>query len=175
MKINIRGEKQEITEAMKVYTEEKLSKLEKYLEKVEEVKCNVVFKLEGPLHRVEITIPLKEVTLRVEEKAIDYYAAIDIAIDKLERQIRKSKTKLENRKQGIGAYFTIDDIEETEEEKEKIVKRKKIDVKPMDEEEAILQLELIGHDFFLYKDIDIDNYAVVYKRKNGGYGKIEVE
>ncbi len=174
MEINIRGEKQEITEAMKVYSLEKLNKLAKYLEKENEVKGHVLFKLNGPKHKVEITIPLKGITLRVEEERNDYYAAIDSAVDKLERQIRKNKTKLQNKKTSIGKLFVFDNIE-SEESDEKIIKRKKIDVKPMDEEEAIVQMELIGHDFYLYKDTDIHNYAVIYKRKNGGYGKIEVE
>lgn len=174
MEVNIRGEKQEITEAMRVYSLEKLNKLAKYLEKESKVKGNVLFKLNGPKHKVEITIPLKGITLRVEEENKDYYAAIDSAVDKLERQIRKNKTRIQNKKTSIGKLFLFDDIEETETD-EKIIKRKKIDVKPMDEEEAIVQMELVGHDFYLYKDTDINNYAVVYKRRNGGYGKIEVE
>ena len=174
MKINIRGEKQEITDAMKNYCNEKLSKLNKYLEKDLEVTSTVLFKINGTNHKVEITIPLKDVTLRVEEEASDYYAAIDSAIDKLERQIRKNKTKLENKKTSLGRSFIFEDLIE-EENDEKIIKRKKAQAKPMDEDEAVLQMELLGHDFFLYKDVDINNYAVIYKRKNKGYGKIEIE
>lgn len=176
MEINVRGEKQEITPAMKTYSEEKLSRLAKYLEKESEVKGFVLFKINGTKHKVEITIPLKNTTIRVEEEGPDYYAAVDTAVDKLERQIRKNKTKLENKRNSVGRDFMMIDIESYEDgEPGKIEKRKTVDAKPMDEDEAILQLELIGHDFYLYKDVDIDNYALIYKRKNGGYGKIEVK
>lgn len=173
MKINIRGEKTEITEAMKDYAEEKLNKLNKYLENESEITGNVLFKVYGINQKVEITIPLKEFTLRVEEKGKDFYAIIDTALDKLERQIRKNKTRLNSRKNKAKKEFILDFIDV--EEQEEIVKRKKINLKPMDEEEAILQMELTNHDFFFFKNRETGKTAIVYKRKDKDYGIIEEE
>jgi len=133
-------------------------------------------KIPNHLHKVEITIPMKSVILRAEEEKEDFYAAIDVIIDKLERQIRKNKTRLQSKKVKEAKEFAFEYIEEIPEETEiNIVKRKKIGVKPMDEEEAILQMELLGHQFYIYKDIETNQVAVVYKRKDGGYGLIEAE
>ena len=176
MNIIIRGSKLEITEAMEDYAKEKLSKLERYLDASENPKATVLVKIRGHLHKVEVTIPLKSLILRAEESQEDYYAAIDVVIDKLERQIRKNKTRIaSNKKKEIRdfAYGYIDEIDEDDEKEEKVVKRKKIDLKPMSEEEAILQMELLGHEFYLYKDADTDKPTVVYKRKDGDYGIIE--
>lgn len=179
MEIKIRGEKMKITEAMKDYVEEKLGKLDKYLEKSNEVKANVIVKVKGHLVTVEITIPLKSFILRSEETQEDFYAAVDLTIDKLERQVRKNKTRLMSMKnQNKKSYdFNFESIEFEKEEKEtnKIVKRKTIEVKPMNEEEAILQMELLGHQFYMFKDSDTDKAAVVYKRNDGNYGVIESE
>lgn len=176
MNIIIRGSKLEITEAMESYAKEKLSRLEKYLENSEDAKATVLAKIHGHLHVVEVTIPLKNFILRAEESQSDFYAAIDTVIDKLERQIRKNKTRISAKKRQESRDFAYDYIQEIEEEKEeKIVKRKKIEVKPMDEEEAILQMELLGHEFYLYKDVETGEPALVYKRKDGNYGIIEAE
>jgi putative sigma-54 modulation protein len=177
MNIIIRGSKLEITEAMEEYAKEKLSKLERYLDASENPSATVLVKIRGHLHKVEVTIPLKSLILRAEESQEDYYAAIDVVVDKLERQIRKNKTRIaSNKKKEIRdfAYGYIEEMEAIEEEhEEKVVKRKKIDLKPMSEEEAILQMELLGHAFYLYKDADTDKPTVVYKRKDGDYGIIE--
>lgn len=176
MNISIRGSKVTITDAMKEYAEEKLNKLNKYIDSPEEVSANVIVKIPNRLHKVEITIPLKTIILRAEEEQEDFYAAIDVIVDKLERQIRKNKTRLETKKMKEAKEFAFDYIEEIPEDKEnKIVKRKKIEVKPMDEEEAILQMELLGHQFYLYKDVATNQPALVYKRKDGDYGIIEAE
>lgn len=177
MNIVIRGSKLDITEAMETYAKEKIGKLEKYLENSEDAKATILAKVHGHLHIVEVTIPLKNLILRAEESQEDFYAAIDKVIDKLERQIRKNKTRINSKKNKEVKDFaydyiaTIDEVEE----KEKIVKRKKIEVKPMDEEEAILQMELLGHQFYLYKDTNTNQPALVYKRKDGDYGIIEAE
>lgn len=176
MDIIVRGSKLEITDAMENYAEEKLCKLEKYIENSENIRATVVAKIHGHKHIVEVTIPLKNFILRAEESQEDFYAAVDIVIDKLERQIRKNKTRIASKKkQEIKdfAYEYIESIEDDEEEK--IVKRKRITVKPMDEEEAILQMELLGHEFYLYKDTETDKPALIYRRKDGNYGKIETE
>ena len=177
MEIIMRGEKLKITDAMHDYVEEKLGKLEKYLENSENVRANVIVKVKGHEETVEITIPLKSFILRSEETQEDFYAAVDKTIDKLERQVRKNKTKLMSKatKQSYDFNFDSIDFEKEEKETSKVVKRKTIEVKPMDEEEAILQMELLGHQFFMYKDRDTNAPAVVYKRNDGNYGVIESE
>ena len=177
MNISIRGDKLEITDAMKAYAKDKLQKLDKYIENPEQVDANILVKVRNHTHKIEVTIPLKKFILRTEEEQEDFYAAIDVAIDKLERQIRKNKTrfntkKLKETKEFVSEY--IDAIIE-EEEPQKIVKRKTIEVKPMDEEEAILQMELLGHQFYLFKNIETDTLTLVYKRKDGNYGIIGTE
>ena len=175
MDIIIRGSKLEITEAMESYAKEKLTKLDKYIED-QEAKATVVVKVSGHLHKVEVTIPLRSLILRAEESQEDFYAAIDLVIDKLERQIRKNKTRIaSSKKKEVRdfAYNYIEEIEDEEDEEPSVVKRKKIDLKPMDEEEAILQMELLGHSFYLYKDSETNNATLVYKRKDGNYGIIE--
>lgn len=174
MKLNIRGEKTEITQSMKNYAEEKLEKLDKYLENSDEVTGTLLFKVNGPKQKIEVTIPLKNYTLRVEEEGQDFYAVVDTSIDKLERQIRKNKTRLTNkRKEKVD--FILDFDEEPEENKNQIVKRKTVELKPMDEEEAILQMELLNHDFYMFRDIETDKIAVIYKRKHNDYGILEQE
>ncbi len=175
MKLNIRGEKTEITASMKNYAEEKMQKLDKYLENSDEVSGTILFKVNGPKQKIEVTIPLKNFTLRVEEEGDDFYSVVDTSIDKLERQIRKNKTRLSNRKKIDKTDFILDFEPEVEENKNKVVKRKTIELKPMDEEEAILQMELINHDFYMFKNIDTDKIAVIYKRKHNDYGIIEQE
>ena len=179
MEIIIHGDKIKVTEAMKSYIEEKLGRLNKYLENSDNVRANVIVKVKGHLQTMEITIPLKSFILRSEETQEDFYAAVDKTIDKLERQIRKNKTRLMSRKSKPSFDFNFDMIELPEEKEEiketKIVKRKTIEVKPMDEEEAILQMELLGHQFYMYKDADTNKPAVVYKRNDGNYGVIESE
>lgn len=176
MNIIIRGSKLEITEAMESYAKEKIRRLEKYLENSEDAKATILAKIHGHQHVVEVTIPLKNFILRAEESQNDFYAAIDTVVDKLERQIRKNKTRISSKKKHESIDFAYDYIESMEEiEEEKIVKRKRIEVKPMDEEEAILQMELLGHEFYMYKDAETSSTALVYKRKDGNYGIIEAE
>lgn len=175
MKLNIRGEKTEITASMKNYAEEKMQKLDKYLENSDEVSGTILFKVYGPKQKIEVTIPLKNFTLRVEEEGDDFYSVVDTSVDKLERQIRKNKTRLSNRKKIDKTDFILDFEPEAEENKNKIVKRKTVELKPMDEEEAILQMELINHDFYMFKNIETDKIAVIYKRKHNDYGLIEQE
>ena len=173
MKYNIRGDKMVITEAIKDYTETKLGKLEKYF-KDDDVTANVLTRVRGNSQIVEVTIPTDKFILRSEEENDDLYAAIDLVTDKLERQIRKNKTRLNRNIKGSVKEFNFD-IKDEEESNEKIVKRKNIEMKPMDEEEAILEMELLGHSFFVYKDMDTNNICVLYKRKDGDYGLIETK
>lgn len=180
MKISVRGDKIKVTEAMNNYVVEKLKKIDKYLDDPNEVSANVVVRVEKQGQKVEITIPLKNFMLRAEETQEDIYAAVDTIVDKIERQIRKNKTKLESQAKKSRevkgfAFASIDDIEEDDEVETLIVKRKKVDVKPMSEEEAVLQMELLGHDFYLFKDADTMKPTLVYKRKDNQYGIIETE
>ena len=179
MKILIRGEKIEVTQAIEDYVKEKINRLNKYIGDPENIKATVLVNVKGHNQKVEVTIPLKNVILRAEETRDDLYAAIDVVVDKLERQIRKNKTKLQSKKMNkISKDLLIDAIVAIDEEKEdgfKIVKRKKVEVKPMSEEEAVLQMELLEHQFYIFKDSETNNIAVVYKRKEGNYGIIESE
>ncbi len=173
MKYNIRGEKVEVTPAIRSYIEEKIGKLDKYFEDASNINANVVIKVRGKEQKIEITVPAMHYTLRSEESHSDLYAAIDLTVDKLERQIRKNKTKINSKiKKNIIQNFEVD-LEDNFEEDSKVLKRKKIDMKPMDEEEAIMQMEMLGHSFFVFKNVDTDSICVLYVRKDGNYGIIE--
>ena len=174
MKLNIRGDKLVVTDAIRSYIEEKITKLDKYFDN-NDIEAKIVVKTANNKDIIEVTIPTNKYTLRAEERNDDLYASIDLIIDKLERQIRKNKTKLNERyKKENFMDFNFDFIEEFENDKEEdiIVKRKTIDVKPMDEEEAILQMELLNHDFFMFKNLDEECISVLYKRKDGKFGII---
>ena len=175
MKLNIRGDKLVVTDSIKAYIEEKVNKLDKYFDN-DDIEAKIVIKVANNREIIEVTIPTNKYTLRAEERNEDLYAAIDLVIDKLERQIRKNKTKLNDRyKKESFMDFNFDFIEEFENDKEDdelIVKRKTIDIKPMDEEEAILQMELLNHDFFVFKNLDEECTSVLYKRKDGKFGII---
>ena len=158
---------------MKDYVKEKLSKLDKYTLD-NNLKATVNVKVRSYSQKVEVTIPLKTLILRAEEESSDFYSAVDLVVDKLERQIRKNKTKLKKKEKEGLKEFNIDDIIDLSDDEEEI-KHKKIEIKPMNLEEAILQMELLGHNFFMYKDSDLKKIALVYKRKDGGYGVIEGE
>lgn len=175
MKYNIHGDKMIVTEAIKDYTENKLGRLEKYF-KDDDITANIITRVRGNAQIVEVTIPTSKFILRSEEENDDLYAAIDLVTDKLERQIRKNKTRLNRSTKESVKEFNFDfDIKEEETAKEKIVKRKDLEMKPMDEEEAILEMELLGHNFFVYKDMDTNRVCVLYKRKDGDYGLIETK
>lgn len=177
MKLNIRGDKISVTKSIKEYITEKLSKLDKYFENPKNIDCKVIIRVKNLDQIVEVTVPTSKFTLRAEERHSDLYAAIDLVVDKLERQIRKNKTKLGNKYKNISDIeMNFDfEVEEGETEESKIVKRKNIDMKPMDEEEALLQIELLNHDFFVFKNIDEECVSVIYKRKDGSYGIINVK
>ena len=175
MKYNIRGDKLEVTDAINNYVESKLDRLNKYF-KEDDILANVLLRVRGNSQIIEVTIPTDKFILRGEEEDKDLYAAIDLVTDKLERQIRKNKTRL-NRQNLDNTYkdfnFDYEMTSEEDDEDEVIVKRKNIEMKPMDEEEAILQMNLLGHEFFVYKDMHTNNVCVLYKRKDGNYGLIE--
>lgn len=171
MEYIIRGDN---TASIKDYIESKLDKLSKYLD-TESLRATIVTKKEGRNQKIEVTIPTDTFTLRNEAINEDLYAAIDNVVDKLERQIRKNKDKInkKNNKKVIPDFDLM--LEDEFEDEEYIVKRKSIELKPIDEEEAIIEMEMLGHSFFVYKDVDTDEVCVIYKRKNGNYGIIETK
>ena len=174
MKYNIRGNKIDVTKAINNYIEEKVSKLEKYLDDNEKVEVKALISAKGKAQKVEVTIWSGKYNIRAEESHEDLYAAIDLVVDKLERQLKKYRGKLTSRKSNKDEYVPSIEIEEYfEEEEQTIVRRKEIFLKPIDEEEAITQMELLGHSFFVFKNIDTGKINVVYKRKDGDYGVIE--
>lgn len=178
MKINIRGEKMKITKAMEEHAEAKLNKLDKYILDSEDYTAFVLVKVRNHEDKVEITIPLKHFVLRAEESRDNFYAAIDVAVDKLERQLRKSKEKIGSKNERVAKSFVLStekDLKTETNPERKIVKRKKLDLKPMDEEEAILQMELLHHEFFIFEDMEDGTFAVLYKRKDGNYGIINTD
>lgn len=180
MRITVSAKNMEITDALRSTVEKKLSKLERYFNP--NVEAQVTFSVEKNKSVqktkgvIEVTIPFNGVILRGEEANEDMYTSIDLVVDKLERQIRKQKTRLERRNHGDSLRFQyIPDIEEDSKNEMKIVRTKRFAVKPMSSEEAVLQMELLAHSFFVFRDADSEEVNVVYKRKDGNYGLIEPE
>lgn len=176
MKIVLRGKNIEITDAIEQKVADKLSKLDKYFIVSENVEAKVLARTYPYGQKIEVTIPTEYVLLRAEVVDEDLYNAIDLVIDKLEGQIRKYKTRLNRKSKDNKLAFNIASIEPLDEEEEDVlVKTKTINPKPMDMEEAIMQMELIGHSFFVYRDTETDLISIVYRRNDGDYGLIETE
>ena len=182
MKYNIRGENMEVTPALRDYVEKKVGKLERYFDTTPIADVNVRMQVLNTQHIIEITIPMPQLLLRGEEVHSDMYAAIDKVVEKLERQIRKHKTKVNRkfRQEGSLKYMFKNELEPLEGEPIptddlEVVRKKRFNLKPMDAEEAILQMDMLGHDFFVYSDAVNGSTSVVYKRKDGKYGLIESE
>ncbi|MGS0745819.1 ribosome hibernation-promoting factor, HPF/YfiA family [Syntrophomonas erecta subsp. sporosyntropha] len=177
MKLVIRGKNIDLTDALRDYTTKRLSKLEKYIEDAKE--AQVALAVEGEGHKVEVTIPLNGVILRGEEATDDMYTSIDMVVEKLEKQIEKYKTKLYRSNRGVGLKKALAEQAKQEieaghrPEKFKIVRTKRFALKPMDEEEAIMQMNLLGHNFFVFFNSESEEVNVVYRRKDGDYGLIE--
>ncbi len=168
MKITLRGKNIEITEAIEEKVSEKLSKLDKYFIVSENVEAKVLVRTYPYGQKIEVTIPTEYVLLRAEVVDQDLYNAIDLVIDKLEGQIRKYKTRLNRKSKDNKLAFNLASIEPLEDEEEDVlVKTKTITPKPMDMEEAIMQMELIGHSFFVYRDTETDAISIVYRRNDG--------
>ena len=178
LKFNIRGENVDLTDAIRSYVEKRISKLEKFLEDNVEATAHVNLKVyTNRTYKVEVTIPLPYLTLRAEETSNDMYASIDLVTDKLERQIRKYKTRInrESREKGLkNLEFVPGDDSDAKQDSLKIVRTKQISLKPMDSEEAALQMDMLGHDFFIFQDADTNGTSVIYRRKDGQYGLIEI-
>lgn len=175
MRCQIVGKNIVVTDAMKKVVEEKLSKMDKYFVIDDNVVAKVLARTYNTSQKVEITINTKMMLFRVEVEAKDFYEAVDLAIDKLEGQMRKLKTKLCRRhKESLGESIAFENFEhEQDDTNDEMVRVKEVFLNPMDIEEAITRMEALGHNFFLYKDIEDDMTSVVYKRVDGGYGVIQ--
>ncbi|CAM4176749.1 ribosome-associated translation inhibitor RaiA [Erysipelothrix inopinata] len=176
MLVYIHGKNVEITEAMQAAVEDKLDFLNKYFEIDDTWRANVVVNVYPEGVKVEVTVNSKIGALRAEVQHEDFYAALDKVVHKLEDQIRRHKTKLSRKnRESLSAAF-INMIEENDQEEEaKIVRTKTIDAQVMNLNDAILQMEMLGHSFFIYTDDETNGVAVVYKRHDGDYGLLEVE
>lgn len=180
MKFTFTGKKVNLSSRIQSYTEKKVGKLERYFKT--EPEANVVFSVEKDRNKVELTIRSGGIVLRVAESTSDLFASIDAAVTSMERQLRKHKSRLEKRLRQDAfertvlpeevSTFVPDAVEEREFQ---VVRTKRFPIKPMTVDEAILQMDLLGHTFFAFKDEGTGAFAVVYKRNDGGYGLIEDE
>lgn len=178
---NVRGENIEVTDAIRDYVEKKVGKLERYFNDAPDATAHVNLKVyTEKTAKVEVTIPLPYLVLRAEETSPDLYASVDLVVDKLERQIRKFKTKInrKSRETALPDATTAVFNEEPEEENGSeldIVRTKRLSLKPMDSEEAVLQMNMLGHNFFIFEDSETNGTSIVYRRKDGKYGLIETD
>lgn len=177
MQINVRGKNLEVTPALREYVEKKLSRISKHFD--EQLGAHVNLCVERNLHKVEVTVSAGALILRGQESSDDMYGSIDLVIDKLERQVHKFKTRVhrKQRRVAVGAeesavLLADPDLEEQE---GRIVKAKRFAVKPMSTEDAIIQMELLSHDFFVFRSAETDAICVLYRRKDGDYGLLEPE
>ncbi|MGL5328524.1 MAG: ribosome hibernation-promoting factor, HPF/YfiA family [Peptostreptococcaceae bacterium] len=182
MNIIISGKQMDLTSGIKNAIEEKLGRLDYYLHPETEVKVTV--RAKKSRQTIEVTIiPINGPIIRAEDSEESLYAAIDIVYDKLNRQLRKYKNRLKDKHQSNESIrfenIDLDDGAYEDENEEDlnitIERQKKFDMKPMSPEEAVLQMELIEHDFYMFRNLESDEISIVYKRKNGGYGMIEHE
>ncbi|MBQ6569921.1 MAG: ribosome-associated translation inhibitor RaiA [Clostridia bacterium] len=175
MTINFKARKVNLRDSFKERTEKKLKKFDKFFD--ENAEATVLVSLERDRQTVEVTINNNGMIYRAEDTTQDMDESLDKVIDLLTRQIRKNKTKLEKRvrdAQAFDAFASLaPDYDDVEEEDLKIVRVKKFSVKPMDPEEAVLQMNLLGHQFYIFRNVDTGEVNVVYKRKNGDYGLLE--
>ena len=174
MKYVITGRNIEVTEGLKSAIYEKIGKLEKYFNP--DTEAVVTLSVEKERQKIEVTIPVKGNIIRAEQISSDMYVSIDLVEEIIERQLKKYKNKITDKKHA-GESFTAEfmDKDYDEDDSVKIVRTKRFAVKPMDAEEACIQMELLGHNFFVFRNADTDQVCVVYKRKGNTYGLIEPE
>ena len=174
MKFIISGKNIEVTEGLRKAINEKLGKLERYF--TPETEIHVTLSVEKERQKIEVTIPVKGNIIRSEQVSSDMYVSIDLVEEVIERQLRKYKTKIVNKQQGTGNFqktFVEDDF--IEDEDVKIIRTKRFGIKPMYPEDACVQMELLRHNFFVFRNAETDEVNVVYKRKGNTYGLIEPE
>lgn len=174
MKYIIIGKNIDVTPGLRTAVEDKIGKLEKYF--TPETEVHVTLSVEKDRQKIEVTIPVKGNIIRSEQVSNDMYVSIDLVEEIIERQLKKYKNKLVDKQQGSN-YFRQEyiDKEFTDEDDVKIIRTKKFDIKPMYPEDACVQMELLGHNFFVFCNAETDQVNVVYKRKGGTYGLIEPE
>ena len=178
MKYQIIGKNIKITEGISAAVQKKLKKMDKYFLINDEVECRVVCSTHETEQKIEVTIFLPQMPLRAEVTDVDLYAALDIAVDRLEGQMRKIKTRMDRtNKMSLAESIDFEQVDEDREPQEKdvIVRAKSYYLQAMDIEEAITRMQALGHDFFLYLDEEDDRISVVYNRRDGGYGVIQAE
>lgn len=173
MKTTIVARKMDLTPGMKEYVEKKLTKLDKFFD--EDAEAKITMSVEKNRQKIEATIYSHNTIYRVEQITSDMYVTMDKIIDDMERQIRKNKTRLEKRlRKDAFVDAGVYDVPIDEEKEFNIIKTKTFTTKPMSNEEAILQMNLLGHSFFVYKNSETEKNNIVYKRKDGNYGIIEI-
>ncbi|TYP50908.1 ribosome hibernation-promoting factor, HPF/YfiA family [Thermosediminibacter litoriperuensis] len=175
MKVTVSGKNFEVTPALKEYAEKKIGKLSRHFNYLnnDNLEAQVTLHVEKDRHIVEVTIPVNDMILRGEEETKDMYSSIDLVVDKLEKQIEKFKTKLTKAlRKNSAKNGAVAEGEIAEEDEPKVVKIKRFAIKPMSIDEAVLQMNLLGHNFFVFTNAETDEINVVYKRKDGDYGLI---
>ena len=174
MKITISGKNIDVTQGLRAAVEDKLAKLEKYF--TPDTVCNVTLGVEKERQKMEVTIPMKGHIIRAEQQSDDMYVTIDLVVDVIEAQLKKYRKKLINKQQNADSLRKEFVEEETTDDEEiRIVRAKKFGMKPMFPEDACVQMELLGHNFFVFSNADTGEVNVVYKRKDKSYGLIEPE
>jgi len=170
MRIKITGRNIELTEGLKAAVEDKLNK-----HFTPDTEVNVTLSVEKERQKVEVTIPMKGSYIRSEQVSSDMYVSIDLVEEVIERQLKKYRTKLVTKQQNAAAVFKQDFLDEKSEDDEEIIRTKKFDMKPMYPEDACVEMELLGHDFYVFINAETEDVNVVYKRKGNTYGLIEPE
>ncbi len=174
MKFQIRGKNTQVTSALKDYVEKRLGKLDKYFDNSPEAIVTLV--VEKERHRVEVTMPINGYILRGEEESMDMYSCIDVVVEKLEKQINRYRARFIKKNKALSIKDILPgQVEQPAEEEPKIVRTKKFAIKPMPLEEAIMQMNLLGHSFFVFSNAESEEVNVIYRRKDGNYGLIEPE
>ena len=171
MNISVRGKNVQVTPALKEHVEKRIGKLGRFFDTDQEAQATLT--VEKDRHKIEVTMPLNGYLLRGEEETGDMYASIDLVIDKLEKQVEKYKTRVSRKIREASNMKEMSPLAGAVEEEPHLVRTKKFAFKPMPVEEAILQMNLIGHSFFVFSNADTEEVNVVYKRKDGNYGLIE--
>jgi putative sigma-54 modulation protein len=172
MQLFVKGRNLEITEALRAYAEEKVQRLTRYLESI--VSATVVLSVEKHRHIAEVTLRVRELTIRAEEHTEDLYSSIDLVVEKLERQILRYKERIVAHVSRTGGRGERE-VEAAGGELPRVVKMKRFAVKPAEVEEAILQMDLLGHNFYVFRNSSTDEVNVLYRRQDGHYGLIEPE
>jgi len=186
MNIQVRGDHFEVTKALREYAEKKIGRLEKYFDAPPEREISVTMSVERGLHRVEVMVQVHGVLFRAEERSGDMYASIDLVTDKLDEQMTRNKAKVNQKFREHGVRTRMRDFEAAAfggikaatnvadlEVEPQIIRVKRFPMKPMDVEEAVMQMDLLGHDFFVFSNASTEEVNVVYRRKGGNYGLIE--